>query len=101
MLSSNCLGVILKSCSKPVSGQTRYTAVDGTPALKAAIISKFKRENALDYTATEVMVTNSKSGRRFNFLNARGELIRHNALNVLKLMGYDNQKSAQWVKNFN
>jgi aspartate/methionine/tyrosine aminotransferase len=27
------------------SGQTRYTAVDGTPALKAAIISKFKREN--------------------------------------------------------
>ena len=38
-------------------GQTRYTAVDGTPALKAAIISKFKRENALDYTATEVMVS--------------------------------------------
>jgi aspartate/methionine/tyrosine aminotransferase len=36
--------------------------VDGTPALKAAIISKFKRENALDYTATEVM---SVVGKKF------------------------------------
>jgi aspartate aminotransferase len=28
-------------------GQTHYTQVDGTPALKAAIIAKFKRENGL------------------------------------------------------
>ena len=26
-------------------GDTKYTAVDGTPALKQAIIAKFKREN--------------------------------------------------------
>ena len=26
-------------------GQTKYTAVDGTPALKQAIVAKFKREN--------------------------------------------------------
>src|SRR5947199_175480 len=29
--------------------QTKYTAVDGTPALKQAICAKFKRENGLDY----------------------------------------------------
>src|SRR5262249_11324532 len=27
------------------AGDTRYTAVDGTPALKKAIVAKFKREN--------------------------------------------------------
>ena len=32
-------------------GQTRYTAVDGTPALKQAIIDKFKRDNGLEYKA--------------------------------------------------
>ena len=31
-------------------GFTRYTAVDGTPGLKQAIIAKFKRDNGLDYT---------------------------------------------------
>jgi aspartate aminotransferase len=31
------------------AGQTKYTAVDGTPALKAAVVEKFKRENGLDY----------------------------------------------------
>ena len=30
-------------------GETKYTAVDGTPALKKAIVNKFKRENNLDY----------------------------------------------------
>src|SRR5690606_11234096 len=29
-------------------GQTKYTAVDGTPALKKAIIAKFKRDNDLN-----------------------------------------------------
>ncbi len=33
------------------SGQTRYTAVDGTPELKKAVAGKFKRENGLDYAA--------------------------------------------------
>jgi aspartate aminotransferase len=37
-------------------GQTRYTAVDGTPALKQAIAAKFKRENGLDYTQDQVSV---------------------------------------------
>lgn len=37
-------------------GKTKYTAVDGIPELKAAIAEKFKRENGLDYTTTEVSV---------------------------------------------
>ena len=38
------------------AGDTRYTAVDGTPALKAAIVDKFKRENNIDYTAANITV---------------------------------------------
>ena len=38
------------------SGDTKYTAVDGTPALKDAIIKKFKRENNLDYQIDQVTV---------------------------------------------
>jgi aspartate aminotransferase len=37
-------------------GDTKYTAVDGTPALKEAIVEKFKRENGLDYSTAEVTV---------------------------------------------
>jgi len=36
-------------------GETKYTAVAGTPALKQAIRDKFKRENGLDYAANEVL----------------------------------------------
>ena len=35
---------------------TKYTAVDGTPALKKAIVEKFKRENNLDYTTDQITV---------------------------------------------
>ena len=38
------------------SGDTKYTAVDGTPALKKAIIVKFKRENKLSYSADQITV---------------------------------------------
>jgi aspartate aminotransferase len=38
------------------SGQTKYTAVDGIPELKAAIAAKFKRENGLDYKPSQVSV---------------------------------------------
>ena len=30
-------------------GDTKYTAVDGTPALKKAIVEKFKRYNTFNY----------------------------------------------------
>ncbi len=38
------------------NGDTKYTAVDGTPALKKAIVDKFKRENNLSYTTDQITV---------------------------------------------
>ena len=37
-------------------GETKYTAVDGTPKLKTAIVEKFKRENKLNYELNEISV---------------------------------------------
>jgi aspartate aminotransferase len=37
-------------------GQTRYTNIDGTPALKQAIIGKFERENHLHYKPEEIII---------------------------------------------
>ena len=37
-------------------GRTKYTAVDGIPELKAAIVGKFRRENGLDYTPAQISV---------------------------------------------
>jgi aspartate aminotransferase len=37
-------------------GDTKYTAVDGTPALKNAIVGKFKRENNLEYQIDQITV---------------------------------------------
>ena len=47
-------------------GFTKYTAVGGTPTLKAAIIAKFKRDNGLDYTAKQVLVS---CGGKQSFFN--------------------------------
>ncbi len=38
------------------AGQTKYTAVDGTPELKAAVAAKFKRENGLEFRPEEISV---------------------------------------------
>jgi aspartate aminotransferase len=38
------------------AGQTKYTAVDGTPELKAAVVGKFARENRLDYRIDQISV---------------------------------------------
>jgi aspartate aminotransferase len=38
-------------------GFTKYTPVGGTPSLKQAIIAKFKRDNGLDYTAKQILVS--------------------------------------------
>src|ERR1700755_522667 len=37
-------------------GQTKYTAVEGIPELRAAIAAKFKRENNLDYKPAQCFV---------------------------------------------
>ena len=47
-------------------GETRYTNVDGTDALKRAVIAKFRRENGLDYAMNEVMVGTGAKQLIFN-----------------------------------
>jgi aspartate aminotransferase len=39
------------------AGFTKYTAVDGIAPLKEAIISKFKRDNGLDYQLNQILVS--------------------------------------------
>jgi aspartate aminotransferase len=50
--------------------ETKYTNVDGIPALKAAIRDKFKRENDLDYTLDQIMVGNGGKQVIFNAMMA-------------------------------
>jgi aspartate aminotransferase len=51
-------------------GQTKYTAVDGTKALKQAIINKFKRDNELSYDFSEISVSTGAKQVIFNALLA-------------------------------
>ena len=37
-------------------GETKYTPTNGTPALRKAIVDKFKRENDLGYTTDQVTI---------------------------------------------
>ncbi len=52
------------------SGFTRYTAVDGTPGLKKAIIAKFHRDNGLDYTPEQILVSCGGKQSFFNLCQA-------------------------------
>lgn len=47
-------------------GFTKYTAVDGTPSLKKAIINKFKQDNGLAYEANQILVS---CGGKQSFFN--------------------------------
>ena len=47
-------------------GETKYTAVDGTPALKNAIQLKFERENNLEYRTNEISVATGGKQIIFN-----------------------------------
>ena len=52
------------------AGQTKYTNVDGTPELKAAIVAKFARDNGLTYTPDQVSVNVGGKHTLFNALVA-------------------------------
>ena len=54
------------------AGQTKYTAVDGTPELKAAVIRKLARDNALDYEANQILVS---CGGKHSFFNLTQALL--------------------------
>lgn len=51
-------------------GETRYTAPDGTPALKDAVIEKFRRENGLSFERANITCGNGAKQILFNALMA-------------------------------
>ena len=58
---------IKDAASKAIAdGFTKYTAVDGTPALKKAIIDKFQRDNGLSYEPNQILVS---CGGKQSFFN--------------------------------
>ena len=61
------------------AGYTKYTPVSGIPALKKAIVNKFKTENGFDYAINEVIVGVGGKQTIFNLclavLNAGDEVV--------------------------
>ena len=61
------------------NGFTKYTAVDGTPSLKKAIIDKFQRDNGLSYEPNQILVSCGGKQSFFNMalalLNAGDEVV--------------------------
>jgi aspartate aminotransferase len=51
-------------------GKTRYTQVDGTPELKAAIAHKFKRDNGLAFKPEQIIVSNGAKQSLYNLMVA-------------------------------
>ena len=51
-------------------GETKYTDVDGTPELKAAIVAKFARENGLTYETSQIHVAPGGKAVLYNALVA-------------------------------
>ena len=52
------------------AGKTKYTPVPGTVSLRQAIVEKFKRDNQLDYTTDEVMVSTGGKQVFYNLCQA-------------------------------
>jgi len=52
------------------SGFTRYTAVEGIPELKDAIIAKFKRDNGITYTRPQILVSTGAKQTIYNLFMA-------------------------------
>ncbi len=52
------------------NGQTRYTPVDGTPALKQAIQAKFERDSGLAYEPGQILVSSGAKQSLYNLFSA-------------------------------
>lgn len=52
------------------AGDTKYTPLDGTPALKKAIQGKFQRDSGLDFSLSEITVASGAKQVLFNALMA-------------------------------
>lgn len=61
------------------TGNNKYTPVSGIPKLRAAIVNKFKRENNIEYTDAQVMVSTGAKQCIYNLaqviLNPEDEVI--------------------------
>jgi len=53
-----------------LAGDTRYPPVDGTPALRAAIQRKFRRDNHLDYPLSQILTAGGAKQIIFNAMMA-------------------------------
>lgn len=53
-----------------LAGDTRYPPIDGTPALRAAIARKFKRDNGLDYPVSQIITAGGARQIIFNAMMA-------------------------------
>ena len=51
-------------------GKTKYAPVPGTPGLKEAIVDKFKRDNQLDYSADQILVSVGGKQSFYNLFQA-------------------------------
>jgi aspartate aminotransferase len=51
-------------------GDTKYTPIDGTLALKQAVQAKFRRENGLDYTLDQILVSSGAMQSCYNACQA-------------------------------
>jgi len=52
------------------AGFTKYTAVDGTPSLRKAVMAKFKRDNGLEYQINQILVSSGGKQSFFNLTQA-------------------------------
>ncbi len=52
------------------AGQTKYTAVGGTNELKDAVIGKFQRDNGLEFTRDQILVSSGGKQSFFNLCQA-------------------------------
>jgi aspartate aminotransferase len=52
------------------AGFTKYTAVEGTPALRQAVVDKFRRDNGLDFKSDQVLVSVGGKQSFFNLAQA-------------------------------
>lgn len=55
-------------------GKTKYTAVDGTPGLKKAVIQKFERDNKLKYDPSQILVS---CGAKHSLYNLFAAVLNH------------------------
>jgi aspartate aminotransferase len=63
--------VIKDAAIKAINDEfTKYTAVDGIPALKDAIANKLKRDNGLTYAPNQIIVNNGAKHSLFNLFSA-------------------------------